>query len=164
MSTYMNGMKFQDDNLVVMDSNEAIARPLETRLIRFDNAADMPADITSLANVTADTVVLTGFAATARRVEFHWHGHSVGIALGARIVVNALHSADAYDRLTYTDLTGGGSSSSGKADTVLVSPSSPVAAFAIDINGGDSLDNVYLIGIPSGSGTVACYLEVRAYG
>lgn len=30
MSTYMNGMKFQDDNLVVMDSNEATPRYMVT--------------------------------------------------------------------------------------------------------------------------------------
>lgn len=147
-----------------IDEAAGVERPLETRLIRFDNAADMPADITSLANVTADAVILTGFAATARRVEFHWHSVGVGIAVGARIAVNALHSADAYDRLTYTDLTGGGSRSSGVADVIMVSNSSPSHAVYIDVNGGDTLDNIYLIGVPSGAGTEACYLEVRVYG
>lgn len=150
--------------LLTIDQQEAVPRPLETRLIRFDSAGDMPADITSLANVTADMVTLTGFSATAKRIEFYWHGHSVGIALGARIVVNALHATDAADRLTYTDLTGAGSSSSGVADTVVVSPSSQISGFAIDTGNGDTLDNVYLIGIPSLAGTEACFMEARVYG
>lgn len=144
----------------------------DTRMARFDAAADMPADITSNANVTADLVTMNGFSATARRVQFLWHGGPVTftavanagpIAAGARVTVNAGDATTAAARLTYTDLTGAGTSTSGKADTFFLSAQNPFLELVID----EAISDIYAIGVYAGvtpTNIVASFLEVRAIG
>lgn len=145
---------------------------VDTRIARFDAAADMPADITSNANVTADLVAMTTFTSTARKVQVIWHGGASTyaatagagpIATGAFVTFNAGDSATAATRLTYTDLTGAGTSTSGKTDTVQVSPDNPF----VEITLSAALTDVYAIGIPVGvtpTSIVPSFLEVRVIG
>lgn len=152
---------------------------LDTRIIRFDNPADMPADITSGANVTADLVQITDISATATRAQFIWHGAgAVGAdtqatqaffgecALGAMIAVGYDDAAAAASALTYVDLTGGGSSASAGLARLMVSKSH---AFD-EVTFSAGLNRIDLIGVPNGLTSthldvfLPCFLEVRIIG
>lgn len=148
------------------------------RLMRFDAVADMPADITSAANVAADRIELDTFSGAVRRLQLIWHGAGITgpdtqgtqaffgeIALGALISINAQDDTEANSRLTFTDLTGGGTSSAGKTDVFMVSKSSPILDIYLDA----ALTRVDVIGIPNGLSTthldliLPCFLELRAF-
>lgn len=152
---------------------------IDHRLMRFDAVADMPADITSAANVSGDRIELDGFASTARRIQAIWHGCGLTgqdtqgtaaffgeIALGALISINAADDSAANSRLTYADLTGAGTSSSGKSDTFMVSGRSPILEITMD----EVISRIDVIGVPNGlSGTnldviLPCFLELRVIG
>ena len=152
---------------------------LDHRLIRFDAVADMPADITSNANVTADLVQLDTFASTARRIQLLWHGAGITggdtqvaqaffgeVAMGALVTVNATDDTTAAARLTYTDITGGSTVSAGKTDVFMVSKSNPVVELTTDA----AITDIYAIGVPNGLSTthldtiLPCFLEVRVVG
>lgn len=169
----LTGQKFIDGSAAVTLYNEPAA--LDQRLARFDAAGDMPADITSSANVAADLITMDTFSSTATLVQLLWHGiggqsddgtNGIGpAAIGALVAINAGSAVEAEGRLTYTDLTGGGSSSAGKADVLMVSASCPVAEFHVDPDVG--LASLHAIGIPNTTGPAIlspCFLEVRVIG
>lgn len=155
--------------MVTIVSTAAGAGFVDSRLARFDAAADMPADITSLANVTADMILFNAFSAGTRRLQMLWHGAPISwnaaagagpIAIGSRITVNAGDAITAAARLTYTDLTGAGTSIAGVADTFNIGPDNPFLEVVLD---SDLLD-VYAIGIPLGftpTNIVSSFLELR---
>jgi hypothetical protein len=85
------------------------------------------------------------------------------IAIGARVTINAPDTITAENRLTYTDLTGGGTSTAGVPDTLMVSPSNPFVELLL----GEQILRIDAIGISAGftpTNIVACFLEVRAIG
>lgn len=145
---------------------------LDARLARFDAAADMPADITSAANVAADLVTMTDFSATARRVQLIWHGGPVTfsavanagpIALGARVTLNAGDTTAAVNRLTVTDLTGAGTSTGGQSDVLMLSAANPFVEITLD----GALTDIYAVGVYAGftpTNIVPSFLEVRVIG
>ena len=147
---------------------------VESRRARFDAAADMPADITATANVTSKIITFSGFSATASkvRVRFHlgtnsWNAVAGAgpICMGALVTINAPDLSTAITRLTYTDLTGGGTSSSGVVDTFMVSPDA--AELLITFPSGTYLTNVYAIGIPIGvtpTNIVPSFLSISSFG
>lgn len=149
------------------------AKPLalDTRIARFNAAADMPADITSNANVLADLVTFTTFSSTARRVQLLWHGGANSasgtalagpIATGAIVTVNAPDTVTAGARLTYTDLSGAGTSTAG-AEVFMVSSDNPF----VELSVSESLTSIYAIGIPIGvtpTSIIPAFLEVRIIG
>ena len=155
-------------------STAGVPAALDTRLARFDAAADMPADITSSANVSASRIKFDTFSSTARKAQLVWHGLSgighdgtnthMPASLGAMITINAGDDATANVRLTYTDLTGGGTSSSGLSDVIMIGPSNPI----VDIDLDTQIIRIDAIGIPSlgdGASTFeACFLEIRVLG
>jgi hypothetical protein len=166
---------FADRSGVALGSPAAV----DARLARFDAVADMPADIASGANVAADRIKFDSFSATARRVQLLWHGAGITggdtqgtqaffgeIALGARVTVNAPDDATADTRLTYTDLTGAGTSSAGVADTFMLSKHNPSMELTLDV----AVTRIDAIGIPNGLSTthldtiLPCFLEVRVIG
>jgi len=125
-------------------------------------------------DVTADLVKMNTFTSTARKIQLIWHGLS-GIAsdgtnthspaaLGAFVTINAGDDATAATRLTYTDLTGAGTSTSGKSDVIMVSPANPNVEMTLDT----AILRIDAVGIPvAGVGTPtfeACFLEVRILG
>jgi hypothetical protein len=155
------------------------AGAVDQRIARFDAVADMPADITSSVNVAADRIKFDSFAATARRIRLIWHGAGIAgpdtqatqaffgeIALGARITVNAPDDSTANTRLTYTDITGASTSSSGAADTFMVSKSNAMIELVVD----EAITRIDAIGIPNGLSTthidtiLPCFLEVQVIG
>lgn len=130
---------------------------VDYRMARFDAAADMPADMTSAANVTADLITFSGFSATANKVRLQFHtpldtytGTTAAgpVCTGAYVTINAPDSATAITRLTYTDLTGGGTSSSGVPDTFFLSQSCP--EMEILLPAGSTLTSVYAVGVYAG--------------
>lgn len=147
---------------------------VDTRVARFNAAADMPLDITSNADVTADMITITGISATARKVQFLWHSDNTfaatagagPIAIGARITLLSSPSAvAAAGTLTYAPLTGGGASAAGTADLIELSPDNPIAEVTLpsDFSGGA----IYLVGIPAGvtpTNIVPAFCEVRILG
>lgn len=152
----------------------ARGRTLGTRIMRFDAAADMPADITSAANVAADRIRLDTFDPRAETLQLSFHsvnpvafsvavpdGSNAGpICMGVLVCINAADDNDANSRLTYTDLTGAGTSAAGRLNLVMLSVNNPFAEFQLD----DPLIRLDVIGIPIGftpSTIVPAYLEVR---
>lgn len=171
----MNQKGFGNAALVTLGLPGAI----DQRLMRFDAVVDMPVDITSAANVAADRIELDTFASTARQIQAIWHGSGLTgmdtqataqffgeVALGALISVNAADDTAANARLTYTDLTGAGASSAGKADTFMVSGRSPIFELMLD----EVITRIDVIGIPNGLSTthldviLPCFLELRIIG
>lgn len=145
---------------------------VDVRRARFNAVADMPADVTSNANVAGDLVKFNTFSPDCRRVQLIWHGGvssfngSTGagpIAAGALVTINAADDSNAADRLTYTDLTGAGTSSLGVEDVFHVSPTFPF----VEIQLSGALQRIDAIGIPIGvtpTNIIDTYLEVRALG
>lgn len=148
------------------------AASVDTRIMRFDAAADMPADITSAADVAGDVIVLDSFAATVTRLQMLWHGGRTSfsavanagpIAQGLLLTINPGDLATAINRLTYVNLTGAGVSSAGVADTFMLSDANPF----IEINLDTELLEVYCIGIPVGftpTNIIPSFAELRAIG
>jgi len=166
--------KATDDAAHVVDGVWGIGKTLEFRLLTFDASADMPADITDSANVSADRVEVSSLPAGVRLVVARWHGLSgladdgtnlyAPAAVGAIITLGAGDDATANSRLTQSDVTGGGTSSSGIADTVMISAANPIAK--IDIGPDATLSRIDVIGVPVGitHGTpvfAPCYLELE---
>lgn len=149
-----------------------IPEPVDVRIARFDAAADMPADITNLANVAADRVKFDTFASTARRIQLLWHEGTNSanatalagpIATGARVSINAGDDAVANTRLQFVDLTGGGTSSTGKLDVIQLSRANPFVELILS---GEIL-RIDAIGIPIGvtpTNIIPSFLEVRVIG
>jgi len=168
-------VKVSETGAVVFGSS---AGAVDHRMARFNAAADMPADITSSANVTADLVTLNTFSSTARRIQFLWHGPAQSgidttgalaygaVAMGARVTVNAPDSVTAATRLTYTALTGGGTSTGGTADCFMLSAAAPFLELTVD----EAITRIDAIGIPNTVGDAyfdviqPCFLEVRVIG
>jgi len=127
---------------------------LETRTIRIDAATDMPADITSNANVLADLIKLNTFTSGKKRarVTFHYNGPNDGtdgpICVGAFVTLNAGSGLGddviAADRLTYTDLTGAGTGSSDSKKR-MVSATNNIIEWSLDTA---TVENIYIAGIP----------------
>lgn len=164
---------------VTLVATAAGAGAVDSRILRFNEVGDMPADITSAANVAADRVKLDGFAAGARRVQVLWHGAGIAgpdtqatqaffgeVALGALVTINADDDATANGRLTYADLTGGGTSSAGVANRFMVSKNVAVLDLVLD----EAIDRIDIVGVPNGLTTtnldtlLPCFLEVRVIG
>lgn len=153
---------------------------IDMRLARFNAAADLPADITNSSNVSGDLITFTGFAATARALEFVWHAWGQAgadtqatqqffgeVALGAIVTINADDDTDAATRLTYSDVTGASDSASGVADTFVISRTAPYLYLPVDTQ----ITRIDAIGIATGLNgsthldyVVPCFLEVRVIG
>lgn len=153
---------------------------VDMRLARFNAAADLPADITNNSNVSGDLITFTGFTTTARGIELIWHawGQAGGdtqatqqffgeVALGALVTINADDDTDAATKLTYTDVSGNSDSSSGVADTFMVSRTAPYLFIPVDTE----ITRIDAIGIATGLNgsthldyVIPCFLEVRVIG
>jgi hypothetical protein len=157
--------------LLSIDHNEANPKVLTTRLIRFDAASELPADPTNGANVADKRIALTGFPVGARRVQLVWLAAQTWnatagagqVAIGAHVAVNALDAVAANSMLTYTDLTGGGSSSSeAEGGRIMVGAANPIQEFSLS----EDLTRLDIVGIPAGftpTNIVPAYLEVRVF-
>ena len=153
---------------------EVFSTPLaiDSRIATFDAAADMPADITVAGNVTNDRIKFTGFTTTSRKLLIQWHAPDATyqgtagagpVAMGALLTVNALDDSTADARLTQTDLTGNGTSSSGVADLFMVSATNP----SIELTTSATIDRVDAIGVPNKAAPTTIlpsYLTITALG
>lgn len=164
---------------VTIVKTAADAKAVDSRIARFDAVADMPADITSSGNVSGDRIKFDTFNATARTIQFAWHAAGIAgpdtqatqaffgeVALGAMIVINAPDDATANSRLTYSDLTGAGTSSAGVADRIMVSKFNSFAEITVD----EAITRIDVIGVPNGLSTthldtiLPAFLEIRVLG
>lgn len=137
----LNGETGYPQALYAVDGG-LVPRPgaTDVRIARFNATADC-CDIVNSGAVAAARINLTGFSSTARRVIFRWHvsprtfngvaeaGH---VAVACFISINATSDANANARLAYTDLGGGGTSTSGDTDLFVVSQSNPVVEVALN--------------------------------
>lgn len=137
--------------------------PVATVLVTFDAAADMPADITSSVNVSADRIKIdvAAISATCSRAQCIFHSEDgQTTCIGAVITVNAADDNTANSNLTQTDVTGGSTASAGKSDTVVISQSKPEVEFKTS----SVITRIDLIGIPGRAVSGKAYVEVRLIG
>lgn len=139
-----------------------VMEPIDTfelwsKIARFDAAGDMPADYTNAANVLASIVQFTNIPSDTFKFKARFHGMiqgANGVALAAPIcqgvllTINAPDLTTAANRLTYTDLTGGGAASSYNTGVVMLSHANPEISFELDSD--DPLIRVDAIGLYSG--------------
>ena len=123
----------------------------------FDAAADLPADPTSVANVLADLVRITGFTAGEKRCRVTYHYLSAlgstadnpPFAIGARACINSPDTTDASEKLAITDqLTGSGVTLTPIDGAVAQTITMLKPAVEWDLTGTDyDINDVYLVGI-----------------
>jgi len=135
--------------------------------IFFDAAADLPADPTSVANVLADLVRITGFTAGKKRCRISYiplEDLGIPFAIGARASINNPDTTDASEKIAVVNNTGG--------DTVnpidgavpqTCCKQKPVIEW--DLTGTDyDIDDVYLVGIaPDGTGASNVLVTVEVW-
>lgn len=134
-----------------------------TVLVTFDASAEMPADITSSVNVSADRIKIdvAAISAACSRAQCIFHSEDgQTTCIGAVITVNAADDNTANSNLTQTDVTGGSTASAGKSDTVVISPSGPEVEFKTS----SAITRIDLIGIPGRAVLGKAYVEVRLIG
>ncbi len=148
----------------------------DTYIARFDATGDMPASITSSANVSASRIKFTGFAGADRRVQVAWHCATTAgpdtqatqaffgpVAQGAMVTINAADDSTANTRLTYVDITGGGTPSTPVSDVFMVSNTSPF----IEVVLNTAITRVDVIGVPNTLSTtnldtiIPCFVELK---